>query len=63
MEMNFVDVDPTFHVHVDEDYDARSSGVSKDCFCRVYHDWIVYCAHSGHLVSERRFMCDVFDSL
>lgn len=50
MDANFVDVDPTFHVHVDEDYDARSSGVTRESFCRIYHDWIVYCTHSGHLV-------------
>ncbi len=62
MEANFVDVDPTFHVHVDEDYDTRSCGVSKHSFCHIYRDWIVHCANRGHLVSKGHNSYLVFET-
>ncbi|CAH1791928.1 unnamed protein product [Owenia fusiformis] len=46
LDKNYVDVDPMFNIHVDEDYDHRVgiSGVSKHSFCNVYLEWIQYCA-------------------
>ncbi|KAL3873552.1 hypothetical protein ACJMK2_036651 [Sinanodonta woodiana] len=41
---NFVDVDPAFNMHVDEDYDAHLSGISRKSFCNCYLNWIQYCA-------------------
>ncbi|XP_037072385.1 pecanex-like protein 1, partial [Pollicipes pollicipes] len=40
---NFVDVDPIFNMNIDEDYDFRSSGITRNSFCNVYFDWIKYC--------------------
>ncbi|ESO87723.1 hypothetical protein LOTGIDRAFT_127487 [Lottia gigantea] len=40
---DYVDLDPTFNIHVDEDYDPKLSGISRTSFCRVYHSWIQYC--------------------
>ncbi|XP_061552941.1 pecanex-like protein 1 isoform X1 [Phycodurus eques] len=42
-ERNYVDLDPTFNPNIDEDYDHRLAGVSKDSFCSVYLGWIQYC--------------------
>jgi hypothetical protein len=27
-----------------QDYDFRASGITRQSFCSVYHEWIVYCA-------------------
>lgn len=42
-ERNYVDLDPTFNPNIDEDYDHRLSGISRDSFCGVYMGWIQYC--------------------
>ncbi|XP_054154307.1 pecanex-like protein 1 [Oppia nitens] len=42
-EQNFVELDPIFNASVDEDYDFRSSGITRSSFGSVYLDWIVYC--------------------
>lgn len=42
-ERNYVDLDPTFNPNIDEDYDHRLAGVSRDSFCGVYLGWIQYC--------------------
>ncbi|XP_052007085.1 pecanex-like protein 1 isoform X2 [Xyrauchen texanus] len=42
-EWNYVDLDPTFNPNIDEDYDHRLAGISKDSFCSVYLSWIQYC--------------------
>ncbi|XP_030627628.1 pecanex-like protein 1 isoform X2 [Chanos chanos] len=42
-ERNYVDLDPTFNPNIDEDYDHRLAGISKDSFCAVYLSWIQYC--------------------
>ena len=44
LDKNYVDLDPTFAATVDEDYDHRLSGVSKNSFTNVYLDWVQYCA-------------------
>ncbi|XP_025105785.1 pecanex-like protein 1 isoform X5 [Pomacea canaliculata] len=41
---NYVDLDPTFNAHVDEDYDHRLSGISRQSFCNMYLQWIQHCA-------------------
>lgn len=40
---NYVDLDPTFNPNIDEDYDHRLAGISRDSFCGVYLAWIQYC--------------------
>ncbi|XP_062296072.1 pecanex-like protein 1 isoform X3 [Scomber scombrus] len=42
-ERNYVDLDPTFNPNIDEDYDHRLAGISRDSFCAVYLGWIQYC--------------------
>ncbi|XP_037603266.1 pecanex-like protein 1 isoform X4 [Sebastes umbrosus] len=42
-ERNYVDLDPTFNPNIDEDYDHRLAGISRDSFCGVYLGWILYC--------------------
>ena len=42
-EDNYVDVDPMFSHHIDEDYDSKLKGVSKTKFCSVYLKWIKHC--------------------
>jgi len=44
LDKNYCDLDPTFASSVDEDYDHRLSGVSKNSFTNIYIDWIQYCA-------------------
>jgi len=44
LDKNYVDLDPTFSMNVDEDFDTRLSGVSKSSFCNIYLEWIQYCA-------------------
>ncbi|KAL5008557.1 hypothetical protein ScPMuIL_014138 [Solemya velum] len=43
-EENYVDLDPTFYSHVDDDYDSKLSGISRNSFCAVYLDWVQFCA-------------------
>ncbi|XP_054651663.1 pecanex-like protein 1 isoform X2 [Dunckerocampus dactyliophorus] len=42
-ERNYVDLDATFNPNIDEDYDHRLAGISRDSFCGVYLGWIQYC--------------------
>ncbi|XP_031436839.1 pecanex-like protein 1 isoform X2 [Clupea harengus] len=42
-ERNYVDLDPTFNPNIDEDYDHRLAGISRDSFCATYLSWIQYC--------------------
>ena len=37
------DLDPTFSMSLDADYDTVVSGLSRGKFCSVYFDWIKYC--------------------
>ncbi|XP_054716073.1 pecanex-like protein 1 [Uloborus diversus] len=43
LDKNYADLDPVFNMTVDEDYDFRASGVSRNSFCNVYLDWIQFC--------------------
>ncbi|KAE8587284.1 hypothetical protein XENTR_v10021914 [Xenopus tropicalis] len=40
----YVDVDPTFNPNIDEDYDLRLAGISRESFCASYLNWIKYCS-------------------
>ena len=42
-DKKFVDLDPTFNLSVDEDFDFRASGITRQSFCQVYQNWIRYC--------------------
>ncbi|XP_012936159.1 pecanex-like protein 1 [Aplysia californica] len=44
-EDGHVDLDPTFNVHIDEDFDLRLQGISRNSFCQVYLVWIQHCAN------------------
>ncbi|XP_048259849.1 pecanex-like protein 1 isoform X1 [Haliotis rufescens] len=41
---DYTDLDPTFNMHVDDDYDTKLSGISRRSFCAVYLQWIQHCA-------------------
>uniref|UniRef100_T1IPX1 Pecanex-like protein n=1 Tax=Strigamia maritima TaxID=126957 RepID=T1IPX1_STRMM len=43
-DKNFVDLDPVFNMNIDEDYDFRASGISRNSFTNVYLHWVQYCA-------------------
>lgn len=42
-DKSFVDLDPVFNMNIDEDYDYRYSGITRNSFCSVYVNWIRYC--------------------
>lgn len=43
MERHFVDLDPIFNYNIDEDYDCRAPGITRNSFCSVYLNWIKFC--------------------
>lgn len=43
LDKSYADLDPIFNMNIDEDYDFRASGVSRNSFCIAYLDWIQYC--------------------
>ncbi|KAI5694056.1 hypothetical protein M8J75_010034 [Diaphorina citri] len=43
LDRSFVDLDPVFNMNIDEDYDFRSSGITRNSYCSNYLDWIHYC--------------------
>ncbi|XP_063226315.1 pecanex-like protein 1 isoform X2 [Bacillus rossius redtenbacheri] len=53
LDKNFVDLDPVFNMNIDEDYDFRASGITRNSFCNVYMDWIQYCAIKNDKVVDR----------
>lgn len=52
-DKNFVDLDPTFNLSVDEDYDFRASGITRSSFCQVYINWIKHCLNE-HFKKARK---------
>ncbi|XP_059159298.1 pecanex-like protein 1 isoform X2 [Physella acuta] len=42
---SYVDLDPTFNIHIDEDFDFRLQGISRNSFCQIYLSWIQHCAN------------------
>ena len=45
-EKNFADLDPIFNSNIDEDFDFRSSGITRHSFCSVYLPWIQHCCQA-----------------
>lgn len=43
LERNFVELDPIFNHNLDDDYDFRVAGISRNSFWAVYSDWIQFC--------------------
>lgn len=43
LERHFVDLDPIFNYNIDEDYDCRAPGITRNSFCSVYLNWIKFC--------------------
>lgn len=41
---SYVDLDPLFNSNIDEDFDFRSSGITRNSFCNIYLSWIQHCA-------------------
>ena len=41
---SFVDLDPLFNCNIDEDFDYRASGITRNSFCSVYLPWLQHCA-------------------
>ena len=57
VDKNFVDLDPIFNANIDEDYDFRSSGITRSSFNSIYLSWIQHCcaAREGNLpIGKRR---------
>ncbi|XP_067011369.2 pecanex-like protein 1 isoform X2 [Anabrus simplex] len=52
LDKSFVDLDPVFNMNIDEDYDFRASGITRNSFCNVYLDWVQFCA-SKRKVADR----------
>lgn len=43
LDRQFVDLDPIFNHNLDDDYDFRASGVTRNSFCGIYLEWIQFC--------------------
>ncbi|XP_033209736.1 pecanex-like protein 1 isoform X3 [Belonocnema kinseyi] len=57
-EKNFVDLDPVFNMNIDEDFDSRASGITRNSFCNIYLDWIQFCAiKHDKLIEKSRESC------
>lgn len=42
-DASFVDLDPVFNVNIDQDFDIRAEGITRNSFCIVYLEWIQHC--------------------
>lgn len=62
-DKSFVDLDPVFNVNIDQDFDFRAEGITRNSFCNVYLDWIQYCASKREKVNNSRniFLNYIFD--
>ncbi|XP_077530233.1 pecanex isoform X1 [Haemaphysalis longicornis] len=55
LDRSYTDVDPVFNMNIDEDYDFRASGISRNSFCNIYLDWLQFCvARSGKSLEHDR---------
>lgn len=57
-DRNYVDVDPTFNPNIDEDYDHRLAGISRESFCVIYLNWIEYCSSRRAKVMLLHVLCN-----
>lgn len=44
LDKNFADLDPVFNLNIDEDFDFRTCGITRNSFCNIYLDWVTFCA-------------------
>ncbi len=58
-DKNFVDLDPVFNMNIDEDYDYRYSGITRNSFCSIYVNWIRYCNGRREKVVNIHSLCDI----
>lgn len=49
----WADLDPTFHPKIDEDFDTKQSGITRDSFIRTYHGWLTYCVMERELLDAK----------
>lgn len=60
-DKNFVDLDPVFNMNIDEDFDYRYSGITRNSFCVVYIGWIRFCnARREKVDSELYTRCHLY---
>ena len=45
-DKSFVDLDPIFNPNIDEDFDTRNSGITRNSYCYIYLGWIQHCCHA-----------------
>ena len=45
-DKNFVDLDPIFNSNIDEDFDFRSSGITRNSYCNIFLTWIQHCCQA-----------------
>ena len=45
-DKNFIDLDPIFNANIDEDFDFRCSGITRNSFCSIYLSWIQHCCQA-----------------
>lgn len=43
LDRSFADLDPIFNHNLDEDYDFRSAGITRNSFWNFYGEWIQFC--------------------
>lgn len=55
-EPNFVDLDPTFNLNIDEDFDHAASGITLASFKAIYLEWILNCIDQGVDSSKHEFV-------
>ncbi|XP_075233994.1 pecanex isoform X2 [Lycorma delicatula] len=53
VDRNFVDLDPIFNMNIDEDYDFRAAGITRNSFCNIYLEWIQFCADKRDKAVEK----------
>ncbi|KAL5275801.1 pcx family protein [Megaselia abdita] len=63
LERHFVDLDPIFNYNIDEDYDCRAPGITRNSFCSVYLNWIKFCyakrnEEAGNVLTIKTDKCD-----
>ncbi|XP_066152937.1 pecanex-like protein 1 isoform X2 [Euwallacea fornicatus] len=54
LKPKFVDLDPVFNFHIDEDYDMKYNGMTKARFLQVHGEWIHYCLEKRGNVSKKQ---------
>lgn len=63
LDRSFIDLDPVFNMNIDEDYDFRSSGITRNSYCNNYLDWIHYCVGRRKGLAIEKSKDSIFVSL